>query len=87
MARAVAAAAQSGRRAREPLLVARGLEVRLQAAGRGLDGGSPFLLGSLLAQYLRAHASINAFVETTLTMQGWDRPLVWPAQPGVRPAG
>lgn len=76
-----------GAQARQSLLLAQGFRVKISlAAERGFEGGSPFVLGSLLAAYLRAHVGINSFVETELHKPGWPQPLRWAARLGHRPS-
>lgn len=68
-----------------PLGFARGLSVSLQMTERGFDGGSPFLLASVLEHFLAAHVAINSFVETRLEMKEWSEALVWRSRLGRRP--
>jgi type VI secretion system protein ImpG len=75
-----------GARARQALLLAHGFRVSLRVSERGFEGGSPFLLGTMLAAYLQTHVGMNSFVETELGMAGWAQPLRWAASPGQRPA-
>lgn len=71
---------------RHGLGFARGVHVTLALSERGFDGGSPFILGALLDQYLAAHVSMNSFVETTLTVKDWPKDITWRRNPGDRPA-
>ncbi|MFN9450169.1 MAG: type VI secretion system baseplate subunit TssF [Rubrivivax sp.] len=79
--------AMGGRaRGRQALLLAHGFRVSLAVSERGFEGGSPFVLGAMLAAYLQSHVGVNSFVETELGMAGWAQPLRWAAAPGQRPA-
>ena len=49
-----------------PIAFGRGIEVQLTVDELGYAGGSAFLFGSALHQYLSRHASLNSFVETSL---------------------
>jgi type VI secretion system protein ImpG len=49
-----------------PIAFGRGIEVTLEVDELAFHGGSPFLFGAVLAQWLRRHASANSFVETAL---------------------
>jgi type VI secretion system protein ImpG len=73
-------------RGRQALLLAHGFRVSLAVSERGFEGGSPFVLGAMLAAYLQSHVGVNSFVETELGMAGWAQPLRWAAAPGQRPA-
>jgi len=49
-----------------PIAFGRGIEVRLTVDELGHEGGSAYLFGAALHQYLSRHVSINSFVETVL---------------------
>lgn len=68
-----------------PLAFARGVAVRLSMSDRAFDGGSPFLLASVLENYLAAHVSTNSFVETELELADRAESFVWPSRFGRRP--
>ena len=68
-----------------PLAFGRGVEVRLGMSDRAFHGGSPFMLGAVLEHYLRAHVSINTFIETRLDLVDRSEHLRWPARFGRRP--
>jgi type VI secretion system protein ImpG len=68
-----------------PLAFGRGVAVRLSMSDRAFDGGSPFLLASVLENYLAAHVSINSFVETELDLADRAESLRWPSRFGRRP--
>lgn len=68
-----------------PLAFGRGVEVRLGMSDRAFHGGSPFMLGAVLEHYLRAHVSINTFIETRLDLIDRSEHLQWPARFGRRP--
>ncbi len=69
-----------------PIALGRGLSVRLSMGDRAFDGGSPFLLGAVLENYLAAHASINSFVETHLDLVDRAETLQWMTRFGRRPS-
>lgn len=68
-----------------PLAFGRGVAVRLSMNDRAFDGGSPFLLASVLENYLAAHVSINSFVETQLELADRAESFQWPSRFGRRP--
>ena len=68
-----------------PLAFGRGVAVRLSMNDRAFDGGSPFLLASVLEYYLAAHVSINSFVETHLELADRAEIFKWPTRFGRRP--
>lgn len=68
-----------------PLAFGRGIAVRLTMSDRAFDGGSPFLLASVLENYLAAHVSINSFVETQLELADRAESFQWPSRFGRRP--
>jgi type VI secretion system protein ImpG len=51
---------------RGPIAFGRGLEVTLEVDEMAFFGGSVFLFGSVLSQWLKRHASTNCFIETVL---------------------
>jgi type VI secretion system protein ImpG len=69
-----------------PLAFGRGVAVRLNMSDRAFDGGSPFLLASVLENYLAAHVSINSFVETHLDLSDRAETLKWQTRFGHRPS-
>jgi type VI secretion system protein ImpG len=68
-----------------PLAFGRGIAVKLSMSDRAFDGGSPFLLASVLENYLAAHVSINSFVETQLELADRAESFTWPSRFGRRP--
>ena len=68
-----------------PLAFGRGVAVRLSMSDRAFDGGSPFLLGAAIENFLAAHVSINSFVETHLDLADRAETLQWPTRFGRRP--
>ena len=48
----------------------------------GLQGNSPFLLGSVLEQVLARQASLNSFTETRLSTTTRGQVMQWPARVG-----
>jgi type VI secretion system protein ImpG len=75
------------RRLREPgpLAFGRGLEITVAVDEMGFEGGSAFLLGSVLSEYFARHVSINAFTETVLTSEGRGEINRWVPHWGARP--
>jgi len=49
-----------------PITFGRGLEIELDVDELAFEGGSAFLLGSVLEQFFARHVSINSFTETAL---------------------
>lgn len=50
-----------------PIAFGRGIDVRLEVDELSFEGASAFLLGSVLHRHLARHASMNNFVQTTLS--------------------
>ena len=48
----------------------RGLDVTLEFDARGWESGGLFLLASILERFLALHATVNAFVRSTVTVRG-----------------
>ena len=69
-----------------PLAFGRGVAVELTMNDRAFDGGSPFLLASVLEHFMAAHVSINSFVETSLELADRAERLKWPSRFGRRPS-
>ena len=69
-----------------PLAFGRGVAVHLHMSDRAFDGGSPFLLASVIENYLAAHVSINSFVETHLELSDRAESLKWQTRFGRRPS-
>jgi type VI secretion system protein ImpG len=51
---------------RGPIAFGRGLEVTLEVDEMAFFGGSVFLFGAVLSQWLKRHANTNCFIETVL---------------------
>lgn len=68
-----------------PIAFGRGIEIELSMSDRAFDGGSPFLLASVLEHFMAAHVSINSFVETSLELVDRAERLRWPTRFGRRP--
>ena len=68
-----------------PLCFGRGLEVVLEMDELVFEGGSAFLLGSVLERFLARHVSINSFTETVLRTVTRGEVMHWPARCGLRP--
>ena len=64
----------------------RGLDVTLEFDARAWQGGGLFLLASVLDRFLALHATVNAFVRTSVVLRGRPgRAAGWPARAGARP--
>lgn len=64
----------------------RGLDVTLEFDARAWQGGGLFLLASVLDAFLALHATVNAFVRTSVVLRGRPgRAAFWPARAGARP--
>jgi type VI secretion system protein ImpG len=68
-----------------PLAFGRGVQISLTMNDRAFDGGSPFLLASVLEHFLAAHVAINSFVETRLVLSDRAEQITWPTRFGRRP--
>jgi type VI secretion system protein ImpG len=68
-----------------PLAFGRGVAIHLSMSDRAFDGGSPFLLASVLEYFLASHVSINSFVETHLELIDRAETFKWPTRFGRRP--
>jgi type VI secretion system protein ImpG len=74
-----------GARARTSRLAfGRGLEITVEVDELAFEGGSAFLLGSVLAQFFSRYVSINSFTETVLR-SGRGEIHRWMPQWGARP--
>ena len=73
--------------ARPPSMLAfgRGVEIALEVDELAFEGGSAFLLGSVLSQYFSRYVSINSFTETVLRSLGRGEINRWVPQWGARP--
>ena len=69
-----------------PLAFGRGVEIELAMNDRAFDGGSPYLLASVLEHFLASHVSINSFVETRLNLVDRAERIQWPSRFGRRPS-
>jgi type VI secretion system protein ImpG len=68
-----------------PLAFGRGLEVTVAVDTMAFEGGSPSLLGSVLARFFARYVSINSFTETVVRADGRDEISRWAPQWGARP--
>lgn len=59
-----------------------GVQIDLELDDLGLQGNSPFLLGSVLEQVLARQASLNSFTETRLSTTTRGQVMQWPARVG-----
>jgi type VI secretion system protein ImpG len=73
------------RRRASMLAFGRGLDITVDVDEMAFEGGSAFLLGSVLAQYFARYVSINAFTQTTLRSLGRGEINQWVPQWGARP--
>ncbi len=67
-----------------PLVYGRGVSCVLTVNEDGFSGGSPYLFGLVLEQYLARHVSINVFTQTTLESIQRGTISRWPARMGGR---
>ncbi|GAB7535584.1 type VI secretion system baseplate subunit TssF [Burkholderia sp. 3C] len=68
-----------------PITYGRGLEITLTCADAAFEGGSAFLLGSVLQHFFARYVSLNSFTETALRTFERNEVARWPATPGKRP--
>ena len=63
----------------------RGLDVTLEFDSRSWASGSLYLLASVLDRFLALHATVNAFVRTSVALRGRPGMIArWPARAGAR---
>jgi type VI secretion system protein ImpG len=67
------------------LAFGRGLEIVLDVNELGFEGGSAYVLGSVLAHYFSSYVSINSFTETVLRSQSRGEINRWMPEWGARP--
>jgi type VI secretion system protein ImpG len=67
-----------------PLAFGRGLEITVQVDELAFEGGSAFMLGSVLDRYFARHVSINSFTETVMRSESREINR-WGQQWGARP--
>jgi type VI secretion system protein ImpG len=68
-----------------PISVGRGLLILLTLDDAAFDGGSPYLLGSVLEQFFARYVSINSFTQTVLRTTGRGEIKRWMPRTGRRP--
>lgn len=68
-----------------PLCFGRGIEIEVEIDEMQFEGGSAFLLGSVLERFLARHVSLNSFTETVLRTVARGEIMHWPARCGLRP--
>ncbi len=68
-----------------PVTFGRGLEVTLEVDELAFQGGSAFLFGCVMEQFLARHVSINAFTETVLRSTARGEIMRWVPRCGERP--
>ena len=66
-----------------PLAFGCGVEASLQIDELGLQGGSAFLLGSVLERFFARHASVNTFCQTVLRSASRGEVMRWPPRVGA----
>ena len=74
-----------GRTRSAALAFGRGLEVVVEVDEMAFEGGSAFLLGSVLSQFFSRYVSINSFTETALRSLGRGEVNRWVPHWGARP--
>ena len=67
------------------LAFGRGLEITVEVDELAFEGGSAYLLGSVLEQFFARYASMNSFTETALRSQGRGEIHRWQPLWGSRP--
>jgi len=77
--------ATSRAKAAAKLAFGRGLEITVEVDEMAFEGGSAFLLGSVLAQFFSRYVSINSFTETVLRSLSRGEIYRWGPQWGARP--
>jgi len=80
-----AAAIAGGKAAAPRLAFGRGLEITVEVDELAYEGGSAFLLGTVLAQFFSRYVSINSFTETVLRSLTRGEIHRWEPQWGARP--
>ncbi len=68
-----------------PLAFGRGLEITLDVDDLAFEGGSAYLLGSVLSHYFARYVSLNSFTETALRSEARGEITRWMPQWGARP--
>jgi type VI secretion system protein ImpG len=68
-----------------PIAFGRGLCIELEVDELGFQGGSAFLFGSVMANFLARYVSINSFTETVLRSTGRGEIMRWEPKCGTRP--
>ncbi|HET9955949.1 MAG TPA: type VI secretion system baseplate subunit TssF [Polyangiaceae bacterium] len=68
-----------------PASFSRGLEITLTCDENAFEGGSAFILGSVLERFFAKHAALNSFTETVLRSQQRGEIMRWPARLGRGP--
>lgn len=68
-----------------PLCFGRGVEITLEMDELAFEGGSAFMLGSVLERFFARHVTINGFTETVLRTLTRGELMHWGARCGTRP--
>jgi type VI secretion system protein ImpG len=78
-------AAAGAKATRPKLAFGRGLEISVEVDEMAFEGGSSFMLGSVLAKFFARYVSINSFTETALRSMGRGEISRWVPEWGARP--
>jgi type VI secretion system protein ImpG len=68
-----------------PLAFGRGIRIELEVDEMAFQGGSAFLFGSVMEQFLARHVSLNSFTETVLRSNARGDIMQWTPRCGTRP--
>ena len=68
-----------------PLCFGRGVEITLEMDELAFEGGSAFMLASVLERFLARHVTLNGFTETVLRTLTRGEIMHWDARCGTRP--
>ncbi len=68
-----------------PLCFGRGVEITLEMDELAFEGGSAFMLASVLERFLARHVTLNGFTETVLRTLTRGEIMHWGARCGTRP--
>jgi type VI secretion system protein ImpG len=71
--------------ARGPLAFGRGLEITVGVDEMSFEGGSAYLLGSVLQHYFARHVTLNSFTQTVLRSESRGEISRWTPHWGARP--
>jgi len=68
-----------------PVTFGRGLQIELEVDELAFQGGSAFLLGSVMERFFARHVSLNSFTETVLRSGARGEVMRWVPRCGERP--